>query len=359
LSQCNLREYFDDVQIQHVPRYAYGEQIAVLHEETNDRFSLTLSYQRFASRLLHGSTPWEAALIPNQPETDSAQDISDPGASRRLAIEAYRQRIKAPVERLNRSVRLAEFIFRALITIGTVVVLQFLREALYQRDWFTSSLAVAALASIVAAVWLAMILMRWRTKASRVSAELSAFEQNAPPYDEDNALDRLRDKLDPLLAEEVRAPRRTARKVYISYRRSDTAHIAVRLVDRLRSLGKDIDVVVDLLDLEPGDSWSVKLRRAISSADVMLVLIGRNWSGLRAGERQLDQPYDFVKLEIAGALASGKVVIPVLVDGASMPGVGELPAELRELTDRQAVVLQPSSFDVGVERLYKTIQRLK
>jgi formylglycine-generating enzyme required for sulfatase activity len=58
LSACNLSPYFDDVQIQHLPSYAYGEEIAVLVEESRDRFSLTQSYLRFAARLMKADVPW-------------------------------------------------------------------------------------------------------------------------------------------------------------------------------------------------------------------------------------------------------------------------------------------------------------
>jgi formylglycine-generating enzyme required for sulfatase activity len=59
LDTCDLTSYFDEVQIQHVPSYAYGEEIALLVEEARDRFSLTQSYARFAARLKRGEAPWE------------------------------------------------------------------------------------------------------------------------------------------------------------------------------------------------------------------------------------------------------------------------------------------------------------
>jgi formylglycine-generating enzyme required for sulfatase activity/cellulose biosynthesis protein BcsQ len=69
LPVCDLRSYFDDVQIQHVPKYAYGEEIAVQVEETSDRFSLTQSYLRFAARLKKGDAPWGSSL-PTEAVTD-------------------------------------------------------------------------------------------------------------------------------------------------------------------------------------------------------------------------------------------------------------------------------------------------
>ena len=58
LERCDLTDYFDEVQIQHVPDYAYGEQIAVALEETDSRLSLRRSYESFARRLIGLSGPW-------------------------------------------------------------------------------------------------------------------------------------------------------------------------------------------------------------------------------------------------------------------------------------------------------------
>lgn len=62
LSECNLQSYFDEVQIQHLPRYAYGEEIAVLVERASDRLSLSRSYESFTERLLEFAGPWEEKL---------------------------------------------------------------------------------------------------------------------------------------------------------------------------------------------------------------------------------------------------------------------------------------------------------
>ena len=59
LDECNLQTYFDEVQIQHIPRFAYGEEIAVRVERGGDRLSLTRSYESFTERLVNLSGPWE------------------------------------------------------------------------------------------------------------------------------------------------------------------------------------------------------------------------------------------------------------------------------------------------------------
>ncbi len=59
LPDCNLTNYFDNVQIQYKPRYSYGEEIAVLSERTEDRLSIARSYENFAERLISLENPWE------------------------------------------------------------------------------------------------------------------------------------------------------------------------------------------------------------------------------------------------------------------------------------------------------------
>ena len=59
LASCNLEDYFDEIQIQHVPRFAYGEEIAILTERSSQRLSLTRSYEAFCERLINSPSPWE------------------------------------------------------------------------------------------------------------------------------------------------------------------------------------------------------------------------------------------------------------------------------------------------------------
>jgi len=86
---------------------------------------------------------------------------------------------------------------------------------------------------------------------------------------------------------------------------------------------------------------------------VLIALIGRHWLSAtdEEGKRRLDQPEDFVRLEVATALKRGIRVIPVLVDGASMPRSGELPDALKSLVRRQAVIVSHERFRADAERL--------
>jgi hypothetical protein len=91
----------------------------------------------------------------------------------------------------------------------------------------------------------------------------------------------------------------------------------------------------------------------------MLAVIGREWAGARdmTGSRRLDEPYDFVRLEIAAALARPNVlVVPVLVEGAAMPAASELPENIRPLARRHAVTIRDETWDADVDRLVGVIE---
>ena len=90
---------------------------------------------------------------------------------------------------------------------------------------------------------------------------------------------------------------------------------------------------------------------------MLLALIGEEWLTITDadGRRRLDDPHDFVRLEIEAALARNVRVIPILVDGARMPTAEELPNSLARLARRQALELSPARFDFDTGRLLKVL----
>jgi TIR domain len=135
-------------------------------------------------------------------------------------------------------------------------------------------------------------------------------------------------------------------RIFISYRRSDAGWPARWLADRLgRQFGASV-VFQDVESIRPGDDFAAEIEAAVGACSVLLAVIGPQWlaMGGPAG-RRLDDPGDWVRLEIEAAVKYGILIIPVLVDGAGMPSADELPPSLRELTRRQAVSLSPSNFD--------------
>jgi hypothetical protein len=146
---------------------------------------------------------------------------------------------------------------------------------------------------------------------------------------------------------------------FISYRREDAAGYAGRLRESLeRRLGVS-RVFRDVDTLRPGQDFVQAIESRLSDCAVMLAVIGREWASARdlAGNRRLDEPFDFVRLEIAAALAKPHVlVVPVLVEGASMPAPAELPENIRSLSRRHAVSVRDETWDSDVDRLVNVIE---
>ena len=145
----------------------------------------------------------------------------------------------------------------------------------------------------------------------------------------------------------------------ISYRRDDAAAHAGRLYDRLsQRFGFDC-VFLDVDAILPGENFVQATRRRMDGATAWLVVMGPNWarSVSSRGERRLDDPDDFVRIEVATALERDIPVIPVLVAGATMPRSEELPPDLQGLVHRQAIALDDSGFHQGVDQLIYALER--
>jgi TIR domain len=130
-----------------------------------------------------------------------------------------------------------------------------------------------------------------------------------------------------------------AAKVFISYRWADSAGYAGRVMDRLdRELGRDL-VFMDVDALPLGTNFPKVLHEEVAKCSVLLAVIGPNWLDARDehGNRRLDNPNDFVRIEIAAALQRSIPVIPLLLDGARIPKADELPEDLKELALRNGM----------------------
>lgn len=148
-------------------------------------------------------------------------------------------------------------------------------------------------------------------------------------------------------------------EVFISYRRQDSAAVAGRLADRLKAHCGAARVFQDVGDIAPGADFVATLERCLATAGVVLVLIGRGWLAARDadGRRRLDDPQDFVRREIEAALAAGTPLLPLLLDGATMPAAEQLPASLQPLARRQALRLEQLSWDADFAALCQALAR--
>jgi len=147
-------------------------------------------------------------------------------------------------------------------------------------------------------------------------------------------------------------------KVFLSYRRDDTAGYAGRLFDRLNARFRN-RIFRDVEGLEPGVDFAEEIERAVGSCQVLIALIGKQWLTIQdsMGRRRLDRPNDFVRLEIATALRRNIRVIPVLIGDTAIPAPESLPKDLARLCRRQVLRVSDTSFDHDTDRLIRTVHR--
>ena len=146
--------------------------------------------------------------------------------------------------------------------------------------------------------------------------------------------------------------------VFISYRRDDSSGYAGRLYDALVAhFGSEL-VFIDIDSIRAGQNFPDVIDKRIAACSVVVVLIGKGWlkSVDDRGDRRLDDPHDFVRLEIASALAQKIPVIPVLVGGAKMPRPDDLPEPLKLLAHLNAIEIFDQLFHDSVKRFINALQ---
>lgn len=142
--------------------------------------------------------------------------------------------------------------------------------------------------------------------------------------------------------------------IFISYRRSDGSGYAHALQAQLeRRLGPD-KLFIDVDSIKPGQDFVEEIEKALDSSSVLLVLIGKRWFQ----PERLQDPQDFVRLEIILALKKGKQIIPVLLEGSTMPKLEDLPDPLRPLTRRQAFEISDLRFNSDIDNLIDIVAHI-
>jgi len=139
--------------------------------------------------------------------------------------------------------------------------------------------------------------------------------------------------------------------LFISYRRDDSAGHVGRLYDALSARYGPSHIFVDIDHIDPGEDFVKALDTAISKCGVLLVVIGKQWADPNGLGQRLRDPNDFVRLEVAAGLQRDVQVIPVLVQGVSMPSAAQLPPDLHGLTQRNAFELSDTRWRDDVMRL--------
>ncbi len=149
--------------------------------------------------------------------------------------------------------------------------------------------------------------------------------------------------------------------IFISYRRADSMAYTGRIYDRLVNAFGARHVFKDVEDIPPGEDFRSVLDKALTVADVVIIVIGPQWVMITddEGKRRLNDPNDFVRIEVETALKRTDVlVVPVLVNNASMPSAESLPPALKDLAFRNSVVVRNDpDFNPDINHLITAIEK--
>ncbi|GGG97047.1 TIR domain-containing protein [Silvibacterium dinghuense] len=148
------------------------------------------------------------------------------------------------------------------------------------------------------------------------------------------------------------------RVIFISYRRDDSEGEAGRLYDDLVRTYGDQSVFMDVAGIAPGVDFRQAIDDNVAGCGVCLVMLGPQWATITGstGQRRLDDPNDFVRLEVSSALRRNIPVIPVLVHDARMPHPEQLPEEIRELAYRNSVEISHARWNSDVQLLVDALK---
>lgn len=148
------------------------------------------------------------------------------------------------------------------------------------------------------------------------------------------------------------------KKIFISYRRADSQDVAGRIYDALSTKYTRDSIFKDVDNIPVGSDFADEIVTYMSESTIVLVLIGDKWLHIRDvdGNRRLEIPDDFVRVEIETAIRSNKVVIPVLLGDTEVPSQRELPDSLHGMLTKNVARVRPDpDFHRDMERLLNSI----
>jgi len=145
-------------------------------------------------------------------------------------------------------------------------------------------------------------------------------------------------------------------KISISYRRADSEAITGRIFDRLIAhYGKDA-IFRDIDNIPLGSDFRQHISETLHKTDVLLAIVGPQWLGKRGDADRIQESDDPVRVEVETALRRRISVVPVLIGGAPMPSLEQLPPGLKDMTYRNAVKVDTGlDFDHHMERLIREL----
>jgi TIR domain len=257
------------------------------------------------------------------------------------------------------------FVLLGLAGVGTLALASSHEQ--HPNDRAESYACVAS--SVLFLVWIAVVIVCKRTGIRPTEIDDENVELTGVSEEFVEAVDEEREEL-----EERRAARRGEKKpsgiakvlpaIFISYRRSDSQDVTGRIYDRLvaKYTKKQVFKDVDNNNIPLGISFAAHIKQKIGKANVVLVIIGPSWltAADKQGRRRLDDPGDFVRVEIETALRANIPVVPVLVANTRMPLARELPKSIQKLLSRNGSEVRPDpDFNNDIKRLFVGIEHLR
>ena len=148
-----------------------------------------------------------------------------------------------------------------------------------------------------------------------------------------------------------------AANIFINYRRGADVWPAGRLHERLVAAFGKTHSFMDITGVAPGEDFKSVIRSEIEKCDIMLALMGKNWlTNKSAANSGLEDPNDFVRIELETGLELRRKIIPILLDGAKMPGETDLVSSLKPLASCNAFSIRAESFGGDISRLISFLQ---
>ena len=230
----------------------------------------------------------------------------------------------------------------------------------------TTSLYLGGLLFALIGAWIALFIQYFIFRSPSVSSNFENSVSTKHPATNTMKPTRSREPVrraqianDTLGRERLNPPVLSKGSIFISYRRSDSIAATGRIYDYLeRHFGYD-RIFKDIDSIPPGVDFRAHLSQAVAQCQVLIAVIGTTWINTRDenGYRRLDNPGDFVRLEIEAALKRNILVIPVLLSGTRIPLADELPEGLKELAYRNAIYVKDDpDFRSDVKRLIRKIE---
>ena len=223
---------------------------------------------------------------------------------------------------------------------------------------------VGALAVIVGypvwTIWFGKLLLSGKISESQTGDSTSTIKKNKTSNQAIESQPKRTPTTNPASKKMAARMGNAAGHIFISYRRSDSADIAGRIDDRLTGrFGRNL-IFKDVDSIPLGLDFKEYLDEKVSECSVFLAIIGDRWleAGDETGVRRLNDPADFVRIEIESALKRGIPVIPLLVRGAQMPMEGQLPDGLKKLAYRNGIPIRHDpDFHRDMDRLITALEK--